>query len=79
MLRADDLPLSDDLDRVPWLIVHAKRTLRIVRQNVALALATKAAVVVLAVFGFATLWMAIAADMGTSLLVIANALRLLRA
>ena len=47
-------------------------------QNIAFALLTKILVLVLAVFGFANLWMAIAADVGTSLLVIANALRLLR-
>lgn len=76
---ADIALMSDDLARVPWLIGHAKRTLRVIRQNVALALGTKALVMLLASVGAASLWMAIAADMGTSLLVIANALRLLRA
>ena len=49
-----------------------------IRQNIAMALLTKAVVLILAVFGLANLWMAIAADVGTSLVVIANALRLLR-
>lgn len=76
---ADIALMSDDIGRVPWLIEHAKRTLRIIRQNVTLALGAKAVVMLLTALGFASLWMAIAADMGASLIVIANALRLLRA
>ena len=75
---ADIALMSDDLARVPWLISHAKRALRIIRQNVVIALGVKLAVMVLAAAGVASLWMAIAADMGASLIVIANALRLLR-
>jgi Cd2+/Zn2+-exporting ATPase len=75
---ADIVLLADDLGRLPWLIRHSRATLARVRQNIALALATKALVLALAVMGYAGLWMAIAADVGTSLLVIANALRLLR-
>ena len=75
---ADIALMSDDLERLPWLIRHSRRTLRVIRQNIFFALAVKAAFIVLAALGLATLWMAIAADMGASLLVIANALRLLR-
>jgi Cd2+/Zn2+-exporting ATPase len=75
---ADIVLLADDLGRLPWLIRHSRATLALIRQNIALALLTKALVLLLAVFGLANLWMAIAADVGTSLLVIANALRLLR-
>lgn len=75
---ADIALMSDDLKRLPWLIRHSQRTLRIIRQNIFFALAVKAAFIALAAVGLATLWMAIAADMGASLLVIANALRLLR-
>lgn len=75
---ADVALLTEDLTRVPWMIGHAKRTLRIIRQNIFFALGTKLAFVVLALAGISTLWMAIMADMGTSLLVIANAMRLLR-
>jgi Cd2+/Zn2+-exporting ATPase len=75
---ADIVLLADDLGRLSWLIRHSRATLSIIRQNIALALLTKAVVLLLAVFGLANLWMAIAADVGTSLLVIANALRLLR-
>jgi Cd2+/Zn2+-exporting ATPase len=75
---ADVALMSDDLAKLPWLIRHSRRTLRIIQQNVILALGVKAVFIVLAFMGRATLWMAIAADMGVSLVVIANALRLLR-
>ena len=75
---ADIILLADDLGRLPWLIRHSRATLRVIRQNIALALVTKSLVLLLAVFGLANLWMAIAADVGTSLLVVANAMRLLR-
>jgi Zn2+/Cd2+-exporting ATPase len=75
---ADVVLMADDLRGLPWLLRHSRRTLAIIRQNIALALATKAIVLILAVLGHANLWMAIAADVGTSLVVIANALRLLR-
>jgi Cd2+/Zn2+-exporting ATPase len=57
---------------------HAKRTLAIIRQNIVFSLGVKAVFMVLTFAGFATLWGAIAADVGASLLVVANALRLLR-
>ena len=75
---ADVALMSDDLTRIPWLIRHARRVLRVIQQNIAFALGLKLLFIVLAFAGLATLWMAIAADMGASLLVIANALRLLR-
>jgi len=52
-------------------------TALVLRQNIALALGIKAIFLVLAIFGSATLWMAVFADMGASLLVVANGLRLL--
>ncbi len=76
---ADVVLMADDLTGLPWLVRLGRRTLRTIRQNIVLALSTKAAVLVLAVLGVANLWMAIAADVGVSLLVVANALRLLRA
>lgn len=75
---ADIALMSDDLSKLPWLIGHSRRTLAVIRQNVVLALAVKALFVILTFGGFATLWGAIAADMGVSLVVIANALRLLK-
>jgi len=76
---ADVALMADDLTRLPWLIDHSRRALRIIRQNIGFALGVKAVVFLLATVGLASLWAAIAADMGASLLVIANALRLLRA
>ena len=78
MEAADVVLMADDLTRLPWLVRHARATLAIIRQNIALAVGSKAVVLVFAVFGLATLWMAIAADVGVSLIVVANALRLLR-
>ena len=74
---ADVALMSDDLSKLPWLIHHSRRTLGIVHQNIVLSLAVKALFVILTFVGFASLWAAIAADMGVSLLVILNALRLL--
>lgn len=75
---ADIALMSDDLSKVPWLIHHSRRTLAVIRQNIWFSLAVKLVFVVLAFVGFASLWAAIAADMGASLLVIFNSLRLLR-
>lgn len=75
---ADIALMSDDLRKLPWLVHHSRRTLRVIRQNIVFALGVKLVVFGLATLGVATLWMAIAADMGASLLVIANGLRLLR-
>ncbi|MBP7589218.1 MAG: heavy metal translocating P-type ATPase [Thermoanaerobaculia bacterium] len=74
---ADIALLSDDLSRLPWLVRHSRKALAIIRQNIAFSLAVKALFVVLTFAGFASLWAAIAADMGATLIVIANALRLL--
>lgn len=75
---ADIALMTDDLTKLPWIVSHSRRTLAIIRQNVVFSLAVKAIFVVLTFIGFATLWGAIAADVGASLLVVVNALRLLR-
>ena len=75
---ADVALMSDDLSKLSWLIRHSRKTLVIIRQNIVLSLAVKALFVVLTFVGLASLWAAIAADMGVSLLVIVNALRLVR-
>ncbi len=75
---ADIALMSDDLSKLPWLMQHSRRTLRVIRQNITLSLAVKAVFVVLTFVGYAHLWTAIAADMGASFLVIFNGLRLLR-
>ena len=76
---ADIALMTDDIARVPWLIGHSRRTMAIIRQNIGISLATKALFVGLTAFGMASMWGAIAADVGVSLLVVANALRLLNA
>jgi Cd2+/Zn2+-exporting ATPase len=75
---ADVALVRDDLRQLPVAIRLGRRTLRIIRLNIALSLAAKAVFVTLAVLGYATLWMAVVADMGTSLAVILNGMRLLR-
>ncbi len=75
---ADIALMTDDLAKLPWLVNHSKRTLTIIRQNIAFSLAVKVFFVALTFAGFATLWGAIAADVGATLLVVANALRLLQ-
>jgi len=74
---ADVALMTSDLTKIPWLMRHSRRTRRIVRQNIIGALALKAVFVLLTFGGVASLWMAIVADMGASLVVVANALRLL--
>ena len=75
---ADIALMADDLSRLPWLVSHSRRAVAIIRQNIAMSIGVKAVFVLLTFAGFASLWAAIAADMGVSLVVIANALRLLR-
>lgn len=75
---ADVILMSDDLSKIPSLIRHSRRTLQVIKQNISFSLGLKAVFLVLAFFGLATLWMAIAADTGASLLVVFNGLRLLR-
>jgi Cd2+/Zn2+-exporting ATPase len=75
---ADIALMSDDLSKIPWLIRHSRKTMAVIRQNVVFALLVKALFICMAAAGIATLWEAIAADMGASLLVIFNGLRLLR-
>ncbi len=75
---ADVALMTDDLERLPEALREARRALRVMRQNVAISLLTKAVFVVLAPLGYVTLVMAVVADMGISLLVTLNGLRLLR-
>ena len=76
---ADIALMADDLSKLPELIRLARKAEGIIRGNIAFALLVKAVFVVLAAGGIATLWMAVLADMGASLLVIANGMRALRA
>jgi Cd2+/Zn2+-exporting ATPase len=75
---ADVALMADELPKISYALRLSRATARNIRVNIGFSLALKAAFLVLAIAGAATLWMAVAADMGASLLVIANALRLLR-
>lgn len=75
---ADIALMGDDLSRLPFAMRLSRRTLAIIKQNIWFSIAIKGMFLVLALFGYATLWMAVASDMGASLLVIANGLRALR-
>jgi Cd2+/Zn2+-exporting ATPase len=75
---ADVALMGDELTRLPYLLGLARATVRTIRANIALSLIVKAAFLVAATTGTATLWMAIVADTGASVVVVANALRLLR-
>ena len=78
METADVALMTGDLRRIPSAIALGRRMVSVVRQNVAASLAIKGIFLGMAIFGYATLWMAVLADMGTTLLVIFNGLRLLR-
>ncbi len=79
MESADVVLMGDDLRQLPSIVRLSHRTRRTIRANIAFALAVKAAVFVLAAAGAATLWMAIAADVGASLAVILSGMRLRQA
>ncbi len=70
--------MRDDLRSVSEFIRLSRRTARVLAQNITFAIATKSTFFLLAIGGVATLWMAVLADMGASLIVVANGLRLLR-
>jgi Cd2+/Zn2+-exporting ATPase len=76
---ADVALMADELLKIPYAFRLSRATLRNIKMNLAISLVMKAAFVVAAVAGAATLWMAVLADTGASIVVVANALRLLRA
>jgi Cd2+/Zn2+-exporting ATPase len=78
MEAADVVIMNDDLRRIPELIRISRQTRAVLWQNIALALGIKAVFLAMAIFGSATMWMAVFADMGASLIVVFNGLRLLK-
>ena len=76
---ADVALMSDELLKLPYALRLARATMRNVKTNVAISLCLKAAFLGLAIAGVATLWMAVLADTGATVIVVANALRLIRA
>ncbi|AMM26572.1 4-deoxy-4-formamido-L-arabinose-phospho-UDP deformylase [Variovorax sp. PAMC 28711] len=79
MEAADVVIMNDDLGRIAETVRLSRRTHAVLWQNISLAIGIKVVFFGLAIFGSATMWMAVFADMGASLLVVANGLRLLRA
>lgn len=77
-IEAADVVLMDDKpNKIAVAVNIARRTIRIARQNVIFAIFVKVLVLVLAAFGIATMWMAVFADVGVTILVILNAVRTL--
>ena len=77
-IEAADVVLMDDKpSKIPLAIRIARRTLGIARQNVCFAIGVKIAVLLLATFGLATMWMAVFADVGVTVLAVFNAMRAL--
>jgi Zn2+/Cd2+-exporting ATPase len=75
---ADIALMTDELPKVAYAVRLSRATVRNIRANIAISIVLKVAFLGLAIAGMATLWMAVVADTGTSLIVVANAMRLLR-
>jgi Cd2+/Zn2+-exporting ATPase len=78
METADVVLMQDDISHVPLALRVARRSRALVKQNIALSLALKLAFLALAVPGITTLWMAVLADVGATMLVTLNGMRVLR-
>ncbi|MDR2510118.1 MAG: heavy metal translocating P-type ATPase [Spirochaetaceae bacterium] len=76
---ADIVLMTDELSKIPLAIRIARRTRRIVAENIVLALAVKAVIMALGAAGYASIWAAVFGDVGVALLAILNSLRSLRA
>lgn len=75
---ADMALMRDDLSVLPRIVRLSRRTVSIIRQNITLSLITKIAALILGVFGFVSLWIAVVVDVGTSVIVTLNGMRLAR-
>ena len=75
---ADVVVMDDKPSKVALAVRIARRTIRIARQNVIFAIGVKIAVLLLAAFGIASMWMAVFADVGVTVLAVLNAIRALR-
>ncbi len=74
---ADIVLMNDDLGKIPETVRIARKTLRIVRENIVFALAVKFAVLILGALGFASMWLAVFADVGVAVIAILNSMRML--
>ena len=75
VMAADIVIMNDEPAKIPEAILTARNTMRIARQNIVFALAVKFAVLILALFGLASMWMAVFADVGVEILVVFNSIR----
>ncbi len=75
---ADIALMADDLSKLPYAIKLSRRTLNIIKQNISFALIIKGMILLLVIPGWLTMWLAVVGDMGTTLLVTLNSMRLLR-
>ncbi|GGA78349.1 copper-translocating P-type ATPase [Ornithinibacillus halotolerans] len=75
---ADIALMADDLEKLPYTISLSRKTLSIIKQNISFALALKIIALLLVIPGWLTLWIAIFADMGATLLVVLNSMRLIK-
>jgi len=75
VMAADVVIMNDELLKIPAAILTARNTMRIARQNIVFALAVKFTVLILALFGLTSMWMAVFADVGVEVLVVLNAVR----
>lgn len=75
---ADAVIMGDSLEKLPEVIRIARKTMRIVRQNIVFSLAVKAGIILLAALGFANLWVAVFGDVGVCLIAVLNALRVMK-
>lgn len=78
METADVVLMGDDLSKIPAALQLSRKTMAVIKQNITIALGIKALVLLLTLLGLASLWMAILADVGATLVVAGNGLRLLR-
>ena len=79
MESADVVLMQDDLHRLPRALAVARKSRRLVKENIALSLGLKLAFLAITIPGWATLWLAVAADVGATLIVTVNGMRMLRA
>ncbi|ASK61228.1 heavy metal translocating P-type ATPase [Virgibacillus phasianinus] len=75
---ADISLMADELEKLPYTISLSRKTLKVIKQNVTFALALKVIALLLIIPGWLTLWLAIIADMGATLIVVLNSLRLMK-
>ena len=75
---ADVVIMDDDLSKLPCVLRLAKKTMRIVKENIVFALAVKAVVMLLGACGVANMWLAVFADVGVSILAILNSMRMMK-